>query len=260
MTVTSEEIQARVAGQTIPSEFLKTVRAHGTTTALRWRNEDETWGEWTYADYADRVARAAAGLRELGVRPGQRVVLMMRNIPEFHVVDMAAAFCGATPVSIYNSSSPEQVEYLVNHCDAVLGLVEDSGFLERFLKVRSDLKTVQHLGILRDPDGLAGPDVFTYDSLLAHEPIDLEAGAALCTPDQIATMIYTSGTTGPPKGVMLTHNNIAWTVEALKSTIQYDDFVGKRLVSYLPMAHIAERMTSHYQGAFVGYELSLIHI
>ena len=256
MTVTSEDIQKLVEGQTVPTEFLKTVAAHGDVTALRWRNEDETWGEWTYADYADRVARAAAGLQALGVQQGQRIVLMMRNIPEFHVLDMAAYFCGATSVSIYNSSSPEQVEYLVNHCEAVLGIVEDAGFLERFLKVRPELTALRQLGIIRDPNGVAGADVFTYDSLLAHEPLDLDAATANCTPDQIATLIYTSGTTGPPKAVMLTHSNIAWTVESLKQCIQYDNYVGKRLVSYLPMAHIAERMTSHYQGAFVGYEVS----
>ncbi len=256
MTLTSEDIQQLVEGQTVPSEFVKSVERYGDTTAIRWRNEDESWGEWTYRDYAGQVARAAAGLQALGVRPGQRIVLMMRNIPEFHVIDMAAYFCGATPVSIYNSSAPEQVEYLVKHSEAVLGIVEDPGYLERFLKVRSDLPDLAQLGIIHDPDGIAGADIFRYDQLLGHSPLDLAAAASNCEPDQLATMIYTSGTTGPPKGVMLTHNNIAWTVESLKQCIQYEDYAGKRLVSYLPMAHIAERMTSHYQGAFVGYEVT----
>jgi len=256
MALTSDDIQQIVEGQTVPSEFLKTVAAHGSATALRWQDGDDAWREMTYAEYADHVARAAAGLQAHGVVPGQRIVLMVRNRPEFHVLDLAANFCGATSISIYNSSASEQVEYLVNHSEAVLGIVEDTGFLERFLKVRDDLTHLEHLGIIDDPDGLAGSDIFTYESLLAHDPIDLDAAVANCTPDQLATIIYTSGTTGPPKGVMLTHNNIAWTVECLKQSIQYDDFVGKRLVSYLPMAHIAERMTSHYQGAFVGYEVT----
>ncbi len=256
MALTSEDIQQLVEGQTVPSEFVKSVARYGDTTAIRWRNPDESWGEWTYRDYADRVARAAAGLQALGVRPGQRIVLMMRNIPEFHVIDMAAYFCGATPVSIYNSSAPEQVEYLVQHSEAVLGIVEDPGYLERFLKVRTALPDLKQLGIIHDPDGIAGSDIFSYETLLGHGPLDLATAAANCEPDQLATMIYTSGTTGPPKGVMLTHNNIAWTVESLKQCIQYEDYAGKRLVSYLPMAHIAERMTSHYQGAFVGYEVT----
>jgi long-chain acyl-CoA synthetase len=247
-----------VEGQTIPSAFLATVAAHGDLTALRWRDDDGSWGEWSFGDYADRVAKAVAAYRELGIEPGQKIVLMMRNIPEFHVLDVAAYFCGATPVSIYNSSSPEQVEYLVNHSEAVLGIVEDIGFLERFLKVRSDLGSLEELAVVKDPDGLAPDDVLHYDGLLDREGADLDAAVTNCDPDQLATMIYTSGTTGPPKGVMLSHRNIMWTVESLLQCIGWtrEELVGKRMVSYLPMAHIAERMTSHYQGVVGGYEVT----
>jgi long-chain acyl-CoA synthetase len=258
MTITNEDIHKIVEGQTVPSEFLKTVAANPDAVALRWQDEDDsTWGERTYAEYAAGVARVAAGYQAQGVKPGDRIVLMMRNVPEFHICDMAAYFCGATPVSIYNSSSPEQVEYLVNHSEAVLAVVENKAFLDRFLPVRDKLTNLKTIVMLKDADQ-APEDVVTLEAFNAgvSEPLDLDAAVTNCTPDQLATMIYTSGTTGPPKGVMLTHNNIAWTVESLKQCIQYDDYVGKRLVSYLPMAHIAERMTSHYQGAFVGYEVT----
>ena len=254
----SDEIMQKVEGLTIPTAFNTTVAAHGDRTALRWRNDDDSWGEWTFRDYADRVARAAGALRDWGVKPGDKVVLMLRNIPEFHILDLAAYFCGATPVSIYNSSSPEQVEYLVNHSEAVAGIVEDIGFLERFLKVRSDLPTLRELAIVKDPDGLAPDDVARYDALLDRGGVDLSKAADSCDPDQLATMIYTSGTTGPPKGVMLSHRNIMWTVQSLLDCIGWTTYelVGKRRVSYLPMAHIAERMTSHYQGVVGGYEVT----
>ncbi|MEZ5142974.1 MAG: AMP-binding protein [Acidimicrobiales bacterium] len=255
-TVTSDEIMQAVEGQTVPSQFLQTVAAHGDQVALRWRDGEDGWGQMTYRDYADRVGRVVTGLRDLGVEDSERIVLMMRNIPEFHPIDVAAYFCGATPVSIYNSSSPEQIEYLVNHCDAVVAIVEDIGFLERFLKVRSQLKTLEHIIVLNDPDGLAPDDVLQADALWDKEPADLEAAAATCGPDHLATMIYTSGTTGPPKGVMLTHRNIAWTVDSLRRALPFEDFAGKKVVSYLPMAHIAERMTSHYLGAFLGYTVT----
>jgi len=256
MAVSSDELMALVEGQTVPSEFLKTVAAYPDQVALRWKNNDDSWGEWTYAEYADKVARAVAGYKALGLQKGSHIVLMLRNIPEFHVLDMAAYFCGVTPVSIYNSSSPDQVQYLASHCDAYFGIVEDIGFLERFLKVRDELPSLTHLGIIADPDGLAPDGVFGYDLLADLEPADLAAAASDCDPDDVATMIYTSGTTGPPKGVMLTHRNIAFTAESLKQAIGFDSYLGKRLVSYLPMAHIAERMTSHYLGAFVGYEVT----
>ena len=256
MTVTSDEIMAVVEGQTVPSEFIKTVEANRDAVALRWMNEDGSWGEWTYGDYAERAAQVAAGLRALGVARGDHVVLMMRNIPEFHVVDMAAYMIGATPISIYNSSSPEQVEYLVNHSEAVFAIVEDMGFLERFLKVRDQLGGLRGIVVLKDPDGLAPDDVLGHDALHAHGSLDLAEAASHVEPDDLATMIYTSGTTGPPKGVMLTHRNICWTVESLRRALPFDDYVGKRIISYLPMAHIAERMTSHYAGAFLGYEVT----
>ena len=105
MIATKDELDRKVEGQTIASRWLETLAAHPDNVALRAKDGDR-WVEWTYADVGDRVARAAAGLRTLGVGPGDRVVLMMRNIPEFHVVDLATMFCGATAVSIYNSSPP----------------------------------------------------------------------------------------------------------------------------------------------------------
>src|SRR5918999_5330320 len=151
ITATREEIDRASAGQTVPSRFLTTVAEHPEQVALRWKTADGGWGELTYAEYADLVARATSGLRELGVGRGDRVVLMMRNRPEFHVVDLAVAMLGATPISIYNSSSPEQVQYLTAHCEASVAVAEDLGFLERFLKVGSELPEVRQLVVIGDP-------------------------------------------------------------------------------------------------------------
>ena len=100
MSATDEELRARVAGWTVSTEFIKVVDRLGDQRALRWMTEDGGWGELSFGELADKVARAAGGLRSLGVGPGDRVVIMMRNIPEFHWVDLAAVFLGATPISI----------------------------------------------------------------------------------------------------------------------------------------------------------------
>ena len=189
---TSDELTASVAGQTVASAFVGAAQRFTTATALRWKDGDQ-WVSLDWSQYADRVARAAGGLRALGVGPGDRVVLMIRNVHEFHVVDAAAYFLGATPISLYNSSSSEQIQYLTNHCHAVVAIVEDAPFLARFTEVRSGLPDLRHLGTVR------GGGEFTYDELLAYAPIDLEAAAATIEPGQLATVIYTSGTTGPPK-------------------------------------------------------------
>src|SRR5262245_5798978 len=163
----------------------------------------------------------------MGLRSGDRVVLMIRNVPEFHVLDMAITMCGGTAISIYNSSSAEQVRYLVDHSRASFGIVEDEGFAGRFAEVRADLGHLRQLGVVR------GDGEFRYDELLTHAPIDLEEAASAVDPGQLATVIYTSGTTGPPKGVMLTHHNIAWTVESLRRAMNRDTLAGRRLISYL---------------------------
>ena len=231
-----------IADLTIAEAFLRTVRAHGSETALRWR-EGEGWGSWTYDEYADRVARAAGALRGLGLGRGDRIVLMMRNIPEFHVLDLAALMLGATPVSIYNSSAPDQIEYLVGHSGAVLGVVEDDSFLARFESVRAALPALRSVGVVRPGER---PADFTWVDLLAGDPIDLEAAAAEAQPDSLATVIYTSGTTGPPKGVMISDANVMFLAQEVRGLIPIDDLTGMRIVSYLPMAHIAERSVSHY--------------
>jgi long-chain acyl-CoA synthetase len=85
--------------------------------------------------------------------------------------------------------------------------------------------------------------------------LDLHQLATETQPEDIATLIYTSGTTGPPKGVMISQYNVVYTVEQLRRCIDFENFVGKRAVSYLPMAHIAERMMSHYQWMMLGYSV-----
>jgi long-chain acyl-CoA synthetase len=258
---TKDELDRKVDGQTIASRWLETVAAYPDNVALRAKDDDR-WVEWTYADVADRVARAAAGLRTLGVGPGDRVVLMMRNIPEFHVVDLAAMFCGATGVSIYNSSPAEQVAYLAGHSGATVAVVEDLGFAERFTAVRDELPKLEHLVVLDGADDAgadktAGPGVLIagWAVLEGHDPIDLHASLGDIHPDSLATVIYTSGTTGPPKGVMISHYNVVWTAEGYLDLLGIDP-VGFRAISYLPMAHIAERMSSHYLAAIAGFEVT----
>ncbi len=232
-----------VQGQTVPKLFLNTLANHGDRVALRWKVGDG-WDEMTFSELGDKVARAATGLAALGLGHGDRIVMMIRNRPEFHVIDTAALFLGATPVSIYNSSATDQIAYLAGDAEAKLAIVEDKGFYDLFTSARSELPNLEKLGII-DGDGVSDAD-FAYDSLLENDPIDLASAAETAQPDDLATLIYTSGTTGPSKGVMLDHANIAWTTECLFRAFELDDMVGKRLVSYLPMAHIAERMTSHY--------------
>jgi long-chain acyl-CoA synthetase len=254
---TVSDIDAVVAGRTVPAVFAETVAARPDAVALRWRapGSDTASASLTWSQYAEQACRIAAGLSELGIRSGDRVLLMMRNRPEFHPADMGALLAGATPFSVYNSSSPEQIEYLAGHSEAVAAIVGDIGMLERFLKVRSALPDLRNLVLIDDPDRLAPSDVVPFGDLLGAAPVDLGEAAGRVRADDLLTLIYTSGTTGPPKGVMISHYNVAWVLESMRRATG-ESITGWRQVSYLPMAHIAERFVTHYLHVGEGTEVT----
>jgi long-chain acyl-CoA synthetase len=252
---TIAEVEAATGRSTAPQLFLDLIRRAPTSPALHSMSGDSGWNVWTVQEYADQVARAAAGLATVGVGAGERLLLMMRNRPDFHWFDAACQFLRATPVSIYNSSSPEEVQYLAGHAEARVAIVEDGGFLDRILKVRAELPLLERIYVVEPPEGPLPEGVFPASDLLEHGSADLAELAAATDPDDIATLIYTSGTTGPPKGVMISQYNVVYTIEILKRSIEFDDFLGMRVVSYLPMAHIAERAVSHYQSMILGYSV-----
>ena len=247
------EIDAVVNGRTVTSMLIDAATNFGPQVALRALACDG--GEAvTFTELADRVARLAAGFRSIGVVPGDRVVMMIRNQVEFHIVDLAVVACGATPISIYNSSSIEQVIYLADHCGAKVAVAGDRDFEGTFTAARPSLPALAELVVI-DPSDDTPAEAHRYADLIAHEPLDLTEAASLVGPDDLATVIYTSGTTGNPKGVMLTHRNVCWTIESLRRTLDITPLPW-RVVSYLPMAHIAERMVSHYMMLVMGFEVT----
>jgi long-chain acyl-CoA synthetase len=243
------ELATRVEGQRVTGWLERNVEDAPGEVALRWRDErrgdGDGWAELTWTEVADRAARLATAFGQLGLGTGDRAMLFLRNRPEFHLADLGALLCRATPVSIYNSSAPEQVGYLAAHSEARIAVVDDIGFLERLLKVRDELPDLRAIVIVDDPEGLAPADVLRLDDLYGDDPADIAAAAAAADQSDLVTVIYTSGTTGAPKGVMIDHANVAW------QCVGYSELVGSappglRSISYLPMAHVAERMVTHY--------------
>jgi long-subunit acyl-CoA synthetase (AMP-forming) len=245
------EIDAVVAGSTVPRRFLALAASDRSLPLFHSMTNGTGWNVHTAGDVEAAVSRIAAALQQDGVAPGDRVLLMMRNRPEFHSYDLAAQFVRATPVSIYNSSSPEEIQYLASHAGAEVAIVE-ARFLPRLLEVRDELPLLRKIYVVDAPEGGPPHGVSLATELENRGSADLAALAEATEPSDIATQIYTSGTTGPPKGVMISQYNVVYTIEQLRECMPFDDYAGMRVVSYLPMAHIAERMTSHYQPLIVG--------
>ncbi|HEY1511998.1 MAG TPA: AMP-binding protein, partial [Solirubrobacteraceae bacterium] len=198
-----------------------------------------TWGE-----YAQRVRQLAGAFAALGVGHGDTVGFMLTNRPEFHLLDTAAMHLAATPFSIYNTCSPEQIAYLLDDAANRVMIVE-AAFVDRVLEVLGDGHgSVEHLITL---DG-ATADSITLEELesaLAPGGFDFDSSWRAVVPDDILTLIYTSGTTGPPKGVQLTHANELAQCRGLDAVKHWPEGGGS-IVSFLPMAHIADRGLTHY--------------
>lgn len=245
-------IDDAVEGQTVAGLLVRAVHDYTDQIAIRTLGDDPV--RLTYAEFADRVARLAAGLASIGVGRGERVVLLMQNRAEFHICDLAVIMCGATPISIYNSSSVEQVVYLASDCAAKVAIVADDTFRTTIEAARPQVPALEEIVII-DASADTPAEVHRYDDLVASEPVDIAEASALVEGEDLATVIYTSGTTGPPKGVMLTHRNVCWMIESLRVAIGLDPRPW-RTISALPMAHIAERMTSHYLMVAMGFEVT----
>jgi long-chain acyl-CoA synthetase len=221
---------------TVAEAFQVTAQAHPDRCALRTKDDDFSI---TWREYADKVRSTAAGLAGLGLEPGATIALMLTNRPEFHWFDAAALHLGATPFSLYNTYTAEQIQYQVNDAQANI-VVTEHAFAER---IRT-LTGVEHVIVVDDEEA---------DPVEAQAPqsFDFEAAWKAIQPQDLLTLIYTSGTTGPPKGVQLTHSNIVAAINGFDRIIEFPD--EGRVISWLPMAHIAERASSHYLPMFVGF-------
>jgi long-chain acyl-CoA synthetase len=199
---------------------------------------------WTWAGLADRVAGLAAGLRDLGVKPGDTVALMFHNIPEFFVADLAVLSLAATPFSIYNTSAPDQIRYLLKDSGATMAICEEqfAGLL------RGSLDRVVVAGTGR-VDGC-----LPFDEVAGNSVHELPCEYLETLPDTVATIIYTSGTTGPPKGVELTHRNVMSSARAFSDVVGFDS--SDSVISWLPDAHIGNRLTAYYIPALIGMEVT----
>jgi len=227
--------------------FERTAAAHAGAVALRLPGGAV---EITWAEYADHVRRIAAGLATLGVTRGDAVGFMMTNRPEFHLCDTAAMHLGATPFSIYNTSAPGQIAYILGNAGNQVAVCE-AAFAERLRAAGGD--TLQIVCVDGWPEG-----TISLGKLVEQGAPDFDFDAAwqAVGPQDVLTLIYTSGTTGPPKGVEITHAGVLGMLEAMSQVLPLspDD----RIISYLPSAHVADRVGSHYQSIISGLSLTCL--
>lgn len=219
--------------------------------AMRYRASGGGWDVITWGEYLLAVRQVAAGLTELELSPHARVAILAANRPEWHLADLGSMANGNVTVPIYPTSSPSQIAYALGHAGVEVCFVDSHSQLGKVLEVRGELPRLRGL-VLADGASRATDDfVLSFDELRALGADRMALSPKAChdlfgqsSPEDLATIVYTSGTTGPPKGAMVSHANIMWTLRS--ATHPYRIGEGDRLLSFLPLSHIAERMMSEF--------------
>jgi long-chain acyl-CoA synthetase len=223
--------------QNLVKAFYEQAERLGDDLAIRdeARGQDLTWNE-----LRDVVHKIAGGLAKLGVEKGDTVAIMLNNRWEFIPCDLATVSLGAVPFSVYQTSAPAQIQYLLSDAESKVAITEQA-FVDRINEARKDLPALEHVIVV---DGEGGDH--TVEELMEMDPgFDPAESVDQIGPDDLLTLIYTSGTTGPPKGVQLTHRNLLFAVATADELIQLPERGGK-VISWLPAAHVAERNAHYY--------------
>jgi len=248
------EIEDAIAGRTLCDELRQVAETAGDDGAYAdeaGTGAGDGWHSLTWEQARQRVLETAAGFAALGLAPGERVALMLPNRSEHVLADLGAVHAGGLGVTLYPTLAPEQVAFVAGDCDARMVVLDGAAELDRWRTALDRLPGIKKV-IVRDPSACpAGDRYLTWADLaalgqerLAADPAEIAARIAAISPDDPLALLYTSGTTGNPKGVLLTHRNILYvlaTVDVMGTVSPHG-----RWVSYLPLAHIAERMFSVY--------------
>ncbi len=243
-------IQGLVEGRTLVDALTDTVGRYGDQPAYSDKHhvpEGESWRTLTWTETREPAFDLAAGLIEAGLAVGDTVAIMANNRIEHFLADMGAVHAAATPMSIYNTLSPEQIAYIAAQARPTVIFLENADHRARWAKALDEVDSIRKV-VMIDED---------WDDLVAAgaayrvaNPGAVEARVAELNPEAPATILYTSGTTGSPKGVVLTHHNILFeTVGTQESAGLFEPQTG---VSYLPLAHIAERVLGLYGPQVIG--------
>ena len=245
------ERAAAVNGGTLCGMLALTAEQSGGEPAYSDRDDDGPWQTLTWAQVREQALELAAGLIALGLRPGERVALMLPNRVEHVLADLGVVHAAGVPVTFYATLAADQIGYVAADCEAAIAVLDGASELARWQAVLAGLPRVRKI-IVRDAAACpAGDQYLTWADFvtLGRERFAAKPGAvadrmAAIDPDDPVTVLYTSGTTGNPKGVVITHRSVLYEVTVADATGYAMEHI--RGVSYLPLAHIAERVLGIY--------------
>jgi long-chain acyl-CoA synthetase len=238
-------------GGTLCGILALTARQSSGEPAYSDRDDDGPWQTITWEQTRQRALELAAGMIALGLRPGERVALMLPNRVEHVLADLGVVHAGGVPVTFYATLAADQVGYVAGDCEATIAVLDGASELARWQAVLGSLPRLKQI-IVRDAAACPSGDQYLSwadFAALGRERYAAAPGAvadriAAISPDDPVTLLYTSGTTGYPKGVVVTHRSVLYEV----TTADFSGYAVEHMrgVSYLPLAHIAERVIGIY--------------
>ena len=239
---------------TIPALFQQTAGRRPDNPALFFK-AGAGWAPISWMEYSRAVGRLGNALLAEGLHPQDRVALWAANRPEWQIADLAILHAGLVTVAVYQSLAPDQVKYLLTHSESKVLILEDRAQLDQVAGMRAQLPALKRVILI---DGEAPEEWVTTwakalrggDDFGKSRPGLLASRWQALKPDDTASLIYTSGTTGLPKAAILTHRNLTWTAAATLECFRGDP--DDRVVSYLPLAHVLERVVSHLRQLITG--------
>jgi long-chain acyl-CoA synthetase len=229
---------AGTGSKTIADLLPLAAKKYGDTPAQRYKVGEE-WVDVSYTELGEAVREVALGLVDLGIEPGEKISILAHTRPEWTQACFGILTAGGALVTIYQTNSPEECQYVLHHSDSRAVFVEDAEQLAKVRQVRADCPELRHI-IVFDPEGAElGDDAISLDDLRergrGRDDSEWEARYEAVTPEDICLYIYTSGTTGPPKGCLLTHANYrAITTSVVEQSVLED---GDCSYLFLPLAH-----------------------
>lgn len=247
--------------ETLGQLFINTIKSFPKDNLMLYK-EAGSYVPISTEEVAKRVKNICLGLRDLGLKTGDKLVIFSPNRPEWVMTDMANQCLGGITVPIYTTLVPDQIKYIINNSDAKIVCFSDEEQWNKIKEVKNSLPDVQYYVTYASqaPEG-----AFTLSELMNKgEVIDkqdsglFEKMALGGDPDDVASIIYTSGTTGIPKGVMLTHKNLISNILSVSDVIEFSE--KDTVLSFLPLSHIFERMVTFtylYKGCSIAYAESI---
>ncbi len=252
-----QTVMGPVHERTLVEMYRRQIELRGDGAAMLQR-VDGRWVTLSWTEYAAQARALAAFLVKDGLTHGDHVAIWTFNRPEFVITSTATLLAGGATAPLYQTLSADEAGYVLAHSEAPIAVVENSEVLARVLSIRSRLPALRRIVLIEGSPELAEPGlVITWtdameqgNAALAEVGQELDSRSERIRGSDVATLVYTSGTTGPPKAVMATHQNLIAAIDSLGPLVRLspDD----RVLSYLPLAHILERLNSEIRLYAVG--------